>query len=256
MKQTAFIILLIIIFTSCSNDLFDVLNKNNIVPAVSKPNVTSFKAENEIIIDWSEDAGADSYCLYRDLNPDGTFAAKIYQGNNLSYIDDQTVDGIRYYYKLSKMKGLKEFDKSDSVMGVGSATVCDAYENNDTKDQAKEFVNTVDANIFYYKDAPGNTLEDTDWYWVTIGPRQYMTISITLGNKLSDNDITFGLEGASPINIISNHTYEIRNTDYSTRQFRFVIAINRDNFLASSVAAGGRLGFYQIQFVQINNLGL
>jgi hypothetical protein len=256
MKQSAFIILLIIILSSCSNDLFDVLNKNNIEPAISKPNVTSFKAENEIIVDWAGDSGADSYCLYRDLNPDGTFAAKIYQGNSLSYIDDQTIDGTRYYYKLSKMKGLKEFDKSDCVMGVGSAIVCDAYENDDTKDMAKEFVNTLDANIFYYKDASGNTLEDTDWYWVTIGPRQYMTIRITLVSNLSNQEITFGLEGASPINIISNNTYEIRNNDYSTRQFRFVIAINRDNFLGSSSPSGGRLGFYQIQFVQINNLGL
>jgi hypothetical protein len=256
MKKIIACIPMIVLLLSCTNDLFDELDRNLILPAVSMPAVSSFVVENQVLVDWEADAGADSYRLYRDYTAGGAFTTIIYEGSGLAFTDDDVADGIRYYYKLSKLKGLKEFDKSAAVMGVGSAVIRDRFEGNDTKTEAAEFVNTIDANIYFYRDSSGNALEDRDWYRVDIGPRQYMTIRITLVSNLSDGDITFGLEEAGPVGIISNNTYEIHNTDYTAGRFYFAIAVDKDAYLGGSGATGGRLGFYRIQFVQINNTGL
>jgi|GEM_PF-2164220 len=169
------LIFMIVIF-SCSEDLMERIRTNNILPEVTKPEVKSFEKMDTIIIEWEKDEGADEYILYRSEEPDSGYN-KIYSGTELSYEDniDSYEKGTFFYYKLTKKRESKEFEKSDYAYGVAASIMKDVHENNDEENNAKciDNLNSLSGNIYYYGDQYGNVLYDTDWYSINVNQGLY-----------------------------------------------------------------------------------
>jgi len=178
MRMKVIVILIFLLPVSCTEDLLDRITTNNILPEVEKPAVKSFDKMQTIIIEWDKDEGADEYILYRSEVPDGSYK-EIYSGTDLSYEDNvgSYEIGKFFYYKLAKKRESNEFDKSGYVCGVVAETVKDVHEDNDEESDNKciDGVNSINANIYYYRDGHGNVLCDNDWYSVTIDQGLYIS---------------------------------------------------------------------------------
>jgi hypothetical protein len=240
--------LLIITLFSCSNDLYSNVYKLDIEPEVTKPNVHSLAQENIIIIDWGIDSAADEYILFRDTAPNGDFDQAVYHGKELSYTDDQVTSETFYYYKLAKRQGARIFDKSGYAYGITNVIKKDAYENNDTIDNAKLIDIVTDANIFYYKDNYGNTVEDRDWYYVTLSSRRILTI--TIDDYLPqpyNNELNFNVETDVPAVINMGPSISIYNTAYTEKDIRFQVSLNKGAILTNEMIAS-----YKITVIEEN----
>jgi fibronectin type 3 domain-containing protein len=162
------LILLCAGIVSCTVGLYDDLNTNNITPVVSEPTVNSFELEHAVQVEWDVDAGADRYLLYRDTDPAGSFSTIVYQGTETGFIDADIADETFYYYKLAKVRGKKEFPKSECVMGLSSSIQRDRHESNNTSDTTGELGDVTQSNIFYYADLQDNEVVDRDWFYVSL----------------------------------------------------------------------------------------
>lgn len=248
--KTIIFLTITLLFMSCAADFYSALNRADYVPVTTKPVVKSFATENAMVICWEDDPGAHEYCLYKDVTP-GSFSKLIYRGSDLSFTDTNVDDNTFYYYKLAKIKGETEFDKSSYTCGVTGSIKTDKYEDNDNKDCALpiELEDTY-ANIFYYTDLYGNTIVDRDWYYVEVDAGRTVNIQVFIldtNNSYIDDSLFFCIEGGvgevEPI--ISGSEFPITNPTTTKKTYRFQIFVNDDKMQPNKTTN------YYIHFVSI-----
>lgn len=255
MGTSAFFLLLICFIAGCSNGLLDELQRPAGDPVIIEPRVISFESENTITISWDEDSAADSYILYCAEDATVPDFSVVYQGTDTEFQHENRSTGIRYLYRLSKMRGSKEFGPSESVLGVGSNTIYDAHEPNNSRDDAVFLEYQIDANIYYFRADGGQSISDEDWYFVEIPPQRTANITVdSLGtpNYIASGDVQFYREGYVPQDITVGGTHSIANTGYETAEFRFRITPKPSEFVASPPAGGGTVKYYRLVLSSVN----
>lgn len=245
----------VLTLVSCGPDLYDFASETSTEPVITEPTVASFQVERAIWVSWTEDPGADEYVLYRDEDYNGSFSNAVYAGSDLEYVDSELDEETLYYYRLAKRRGRKEFPKSDYVLGVAGLSSADDFEDNDRKSSAKPWKQpSTSANIYFYRDAAGNTVSDTDWYSVELAPNRILIIQVafTSGSNLIENDLWFLEDGRTPQQVSNSDITEfsIENDGTTEKTVRFAVYPNEDVILGSPSAAGGKFGDYKIEFVQ------
>jgi hypothetical protein len=216
-----------------------------------------FTQPRTVFLYWDQDLGADEYLLYRDITPHMSEPELIYQGKELEFADTllDADNIIFYYYQMAKRRGTKIYPPSPSMMGIASDSVHDEQENNDTQAQAKELDRShVLANIFYFRDRNGATLEDVDHYYLDVKPMHRVVITLGIDTdrgNLRAEDLYFAQEGLAPQLMLAQNGVNItlHNTNYATKRIYFSIYPNRLKFI-DSLASGGKFGFYRIDFLE------
>ncbi|MCG8573228.1 MAG: hypothetical protein MJB14_24095 [Spirochaetes bacterium] len=260
-KKTFFILAIAILLCGCSPSLLEDINTNNFEPTDSNLDITNFESEYAITLKWDADPGTDEYILYRDTNPDGVYAEIVYQGTELTYTDTDVEDvnnNVYYYYKLAKKRESKIFEKSSYVVGAASSVRNDQYEFNEVYNKAASFDNKTEANIYYFRDGFGNELVDNDWYSIEIEPKKVVTLEITnLDNLDISNDIFFMVKGEIKIDGPAgggSFTVTIENAENTKETMYFLIGIDKEDFTGIVGGTGGRIGYYEIHFIQEENI--
>jgi|GEM_PF-4292996 len=255
-KKFLIMLLLLILTVSCNESLFEQIAERNITPKISKPTVISLETSLEIKVEWEKDEGADEYILYRNTTSDDENTDEVYEGNNLYYNDTDVNPDTFYYYWLAKRKGEKIFKKSDYVYGVTSTNFKDVFDNNgknnNTKSKATTYTETLQVNMYYYKDAYGNILEDTDWYIAPLKPGQVLTIRIDYTNNLTENDLYMNIVNGQMNKAITSGDEFIINSTAEGPAY-FFISINTAEYLGDPNGIGGWIGSYNIVFDVIQN---
>ncbi len=241
----------LILVTSCTAGLNDYMSRSGSDPTIVAPRVSSFTEANTVIIQWDEDECADEYALYRALDSDRNYSL-IYQGTDLSFRDESVLAETRYLYVLYKIRGNSEFGPSPSVMGVGSSTIQDAYEPNDSYEDATLFTYDLYANVYGYKSIGfDHTIIDRDYYCVTVKP--HMTASYTVGITSApsgDNtDLKLQRRYYDSEDITNYDEIAFDNPTSDTVTFYFAIYLD-ENAIASDITNGGGsfLG-YELEYI-------
>jgi fibronectin type 3 domain-containing protein len=252
MKNILVPIMLSLLVLSCSVGLYDRLNTNAISPVVTEPTVKSFELEHAVQIEWDNDAGADRYLLYRDTDPAGSFTSVVYQGTETGFIDTDISDETFYYYKLAKVRGKKEFPKSEAVLGLSGSIQRDRHESNNTSDSTGVLGDITQANIFHYSDLYDNEVIDRDWFYVSLEPRRSMLIvfdevknGIT-GEALAEDELKFNIKEGELHNVYNGVSYWLDNYSYEEKIIYFQVSVNKKTF-------GNKIATYRIRIDQIKN---
>ena len=255
-KKISMIVISVIVLFSCSNDFFSDAIKRDVLPEITKPNVESFMIENKLEINWDYDELVDEYILYKDTNPNGNFSYIAYKGSNISFTDVNVINDTFYYYKLAKKQGKKEFAKSNYSVGVCKDVKKDECENNNSRDTAVELVEIVtDANIYFYKDSRTSlSIEDKDWYKVTLPPMRRLVLGfhkVKEGGFSDSGELLFNVEYGMPQEIadygIYEETYMVENTGYITKTLYFQLSINKTKMNPNFSGSYTKFGSYTIE---------
>lgn len=255
LKGIKIILFLCFIFLACSPGIYHMLGREAKDPAVSTPIIQSFIEEEAIHISWEEDAKADQYILYRSRDTRPGELSIIYSGTGFEYLDRDCVPEGRYLYSLSKVRGLKEFELCEPVMGVCGQTIRDFAEPNGRKQEAVLLDSDLEANIFYYRSTTGIILQDDDWYYVNIPPRRVANIVITQVNREGENThLYFSQEGELAFQIVDGNNIAIENYFYTEQSFYFKISPIAGEFLNDISLAGGAMVGYKISLTMITSI--
>ncbi|MCK4542792.1 MAG: hypothetical protein KAU17_11215 [Spirochaetales bacterium] len=257
LKKTAFIILTVFL-ASCGDGLFFDMDRVNRDPVVSEPIARSFIDEYKIYLTWDEDEAADEYVLYRAEDTAFSTYSIVYQGTDTAFTDSDCGDEKRYLYTLGKIKGQQLFGPSEPVLGVGSSVCRDEHEENDCKNLAVPLLGGLTANIFYYQDSQGNSIEDIDWYSITIPPHMRANILIVqtsfIGDPSQNSPMVFYLEGSDPYPIVSDATNPVENLSNEEKTYLFRVSPDPSEFVSNPDLSGGALIDYTMTLHSMNNL--
>mgnify|MGYP005866998415 CR=1 FL=1 len=171
--------LLIFLAASCSDGPGESMLRLVRDPVPEPPRVVSFREEQNIEVSWKEEPAADSYILYRAEDAPVPLPMVLARGSGTFFSDSTVENQVRYLYSLSCIKEGREFGPSSPSFGVGSYSIQDLYEENDSKTCAAPIRYEVEANVFHYQDSFGNTLEDVDWYSLEVPPRHTAYLALT-----------------------------------------------------------------------------
>ncbi|HTX71362.1 MAG TPA: hypothetical protein VMC79_00915, partial [Rectinemataceae bacterium] len=136
-------------------------------------------------------------------------------------------DQERYLYRLVKTRGTAAFGPSEASLGVASATCQDAYEPNDSEASATPLDFEKLANLYYYastfqQDGTVLTVQDRDWYAVTVPPRSTAEVLITestLSPGTQTTHIRFYQKGLGPQAVNQSVPIDVVNSSYTTQTF-------------------------------------
>ena len=107
MKKTLIVILSSLCFVSCYNNAFnDVLFRTTSDPFYDTPVTDSLRLEHTVFLNWKEDKGCDRFCLMRSFDNDNLDFKCIYEGTEVSYVDNQLEDNARYIYRMARNRTL------------------------------------------------------------------------------------------------------------------------------------------------------
>ncbi len=244
------------LFASCTGGLLSSMNRQWKEPVIIAPFVDSFSRENEIEVFWDEDPGADSYVLFRASDSALPAYIEVYKGNALFFQDKGIPTGHRYLYSLGKIRGTKLFGPSEAVLGVGSSTVKDNNEPNDTSQEATELTWDLTSNIFYYSSVlPGISISDTDWYFVNVPPRRQANIVVTqrdLSGEYSYLDMSIESVGITAIK--NGVSIGIKNHSHQEESMKFKIIPNPQRFQNDLGLVGGSTEVYDIKVASLTEL--
>ncbi len=246
----------IVIFSSCGAGLLPDMSRSLDEPVVRKPEVSSFITENTISVRWKEDEGTDEFILYR--KPDNLTADYeiVYRGSAREYTDTGVEGGAQYLYTLGNVRGTRHFGPSDAVLGVGSDVRRDEYEPNDGREEATELSTDITANIFFYAAYSGETVEDADWYVMTVPPKMQANIIFIqqdfLGSGPTHMDLY--LENESRDHIDNGDTIVLANNTLAAKDLRFRISPNDQQFFTDYSLVGGALKVYVLKIHSFTSL--
>lgn len=255
------LILMTFMLITCANDEFSLLSTNNIVPdKKTKPITDSFSIQNTIIIYWDRDTGADEYILYRSEYRDTAYQ-EVYRGKALRY-DDYVYGyeiGKFFYYKLAKKRESVEFNKSDYAYGVVAAIHNDGYENNNSEKTSmsmNQVNNSLNANIYLYRDEAGNKIMDIDYYSITIDDNMNALMKIFFENNLSCEGVKLNCitNEEQYMDLSSGCDFKIINTQNYRNTLTFSILLDEQKFLSISEAPNGE--GYKVLSYTLNILGI
>lgn len=251
MKKMTIISLLSLLILSCSDGLFNELNRPSADPEISEPTVISFREESTITVLWDDDLLADEYILYRAHDGIVLNFQEIYRGVACEYSDKSGIDDYIYHYSLAKVRGLKEFELSPANVGVVSVTTDDFYEDNDSKEQAT-ILNQgilITANLYGYQDSFGNYLTDEDWYRITVPAGCTANVIVRqlypLASDGAENHFKSYQEGQPAVPVIDGRDINIINGSNSDENYHLEIFPNPTKYF-SNPDPGGTIVSYQI----------
>ena len=246
-----------IAFAGCDAGLLLEMSRSIDDPVVREPEVDSFVTESTINVRWEADEGTDEFVLFRAVDNSTLSYEIVYRGTSLEYIDTGIGDGDRYLYTLGNARGSQIFGPSEAVMGVGSDVRRDEYEPNDTRENATELSTDLTANIFFYSAYSGETVEDTDWYVMSVPPRRQANIVLVQrglsGTGSSYMDIYIENESVEPIT--SGSTIAIPNYEFTEKRILFRISPSAQQFYNAYSLAGGGLEVYDLSLSSVTEIG-
>ncbi|MDA8426514.1 MAG: hypothetical protein M0Z80_10310 [Treponema sp.] len=254
----------VLCLVSCNAALLSDLARSVDDPTVVAPGVSSFVYENRIDVSWTADANADQYVVERAQDAAVPVWSAIYQGTGTSYTDTNVSDQGRYLYRLSKVRGTRTFGPSEAVLGIGSATCRDAFEPNDEEAEATAIGSasgsTLLASLWYYssvyqQDGAVLTVQDIDWYAVSVPPNRTANIVVTqvspaLAGGSTNTWMYFYQKGMNPQQIVNSQTIPVTNYSNATATFLFKIYPVPTSFSANG---GGALVNYTVSLDSITN---
>ena len=88
------------------------VSTNKIVVVDKVQGVKAIAEQGKVTLTWNEVAGAKKYNIYR-TNLEGQNVEKIKEETSTSFIDENVIDGIRYYYYITAVKDGGESEFSD-----------------------------------------------------------------------------------------------------------------------------------------------
>ena len=245
------------VLAGCSSGLLNSLERTADDPEIKEPVAESLVVENRVDVRWDEDPGADKYILERASDTASPFYGRIYQGTGTSYVDDDLDDLSQYLYRLVKVRGDREFGPSEAVLGVGGMIVRDAHEPNDEMSDATELTYDRVSNLYYFRSYEGHTVQDTDWYFVTVPP-QYRAYVVVTQDGVSSHENTYfyfyQYGGPAATRITNEDAVTIENLTYSEEKFYFKVFPFGDDFVSDPSGAGGTVVNYTISLLRIEKL--
>lgn len=251
MKKVLIISMVIYLIPSCSNGLFSELNRLSADPETTEPRVLSFGEESVITIQWDKDVLSDEYILYRALDGNVLNFEEVYRGVNCKYRD---VDGIveeLYHYSLSKVRGLKVFERSDSAFGVFSMTREDFFENNNSRERATtlEQGTLISSNLYAYRDSFNTKIMDEDWYRISVpaGRTAYVVVRqiMPLASDGINTDFRSYLEGQPSAPVKDESEINIINGFTNSHDYYLKIYPEESKYFTGP-GSGGNIVSYQI----------
>ena len=131
---------------------------------------------------------------------------------------------------------------------LGSSTIQDNYEPNDSYDTATVFTYDLYSNVYCYKSiGTEHTIIDRDYYCVSVKP--HMTASYSVGitglASGSSTDLNIQRKYYAAEDIINYHAIAFDNPTSSTAIFYFAIFIDENNI----GAGGGNLTGYEFEYL-------
>ncbi len=243
--------------TGCGDGFLAAMGRIGADPAAVAPRVASFGTEYAISVSWDADPAAEEYILERATDALSPSWSVVYTGAGTSFDDTERTDQVRYLYRLTLTRGSRVFGPSDAVVGVGSAACKDSLEPNDSQDEATPLEYDRTANLYYYRSYAGETVEDTDWYSVSVPPRRIANVVVTQKGLSGGSVSTFMylyVKGSSPVTVMNNVAIPITNTSYETQEFLIRITPNPDQFIADPTLAGGSFIDYTVSLVSITGI--
>ena len=236
--------------SSCGQGLLTDMSRSSGDPSVVAPTVQSLRAENQIQVGWQADSNADGYVLERAVDAGAPSWTTVYSGTGTTYADGNCADQERYLYRLTKTRGSASFGPSNVVLGVASATSQDGYEPNDSEESATALDYKKIANLYYYcstyqQGGAALSVQDRDWYAVTINPRMTAEIVVmesTLDAGATVTHITFHQKGLAPKEVDQGNPIDVVNSSYSPATFYFELYPDAGQFQT----AGGMVIGYSI----------
>ncbi len=251
MKKIIIIFLLAVLNLSCSDGLYNELNRPSADPEISEPTVISFSEESTIFVEWDDDILADEYILYRALDGSVLNFQEIYRGIECQYRDTNGNDDYIYHYSLAKVRGLRFFDMSSSAMGVVSVTTDDFYEDNNSKEKAS-ILNQgilITANLYGYQDSFGNYLTDEDWYRISVPAGCTANVIVRqlypLASDGADNHFKSYQEGQPSVPVVDGRDINIINGSNVNENYYLEIFPNPTKYFPNP-DPGGTIVSYQI----------
>lgn len=260
MKKGSLILYVLLLFAGCSDGLLTEMDRLAADPEIVSPETASFQEELTVSVSWDEDEAADEYVLRRAEDSAGVLSYGIlYEGPLNHYRDTDVADEGRYLYTLAKKKGNREFGPSRPVLGVGSDCIGDIWEPNNTKEQAAGLDHELVANSFYYEDAATHsTVQDTDWYTISIPPRSSASIVVVQSDPIpaqNSSHLSYLVEGRGPAETIASGVlYPIENTGLSPATFLFCIRPRAEECREELTLSGGTLIKYTLEISRIDFL--
>ncbi len=251
------LLVLPLLLCACSQGFLPMINRLAADPVIQEPRVSSFVDEFCCTVEWDRDPAADSYILERAADAFSPVYYTVYQGTDPSYTDTDCLDQTRYLYRLRKVKGDMTFDASEPVLGVGSATCRDDLEPNDSEETATPLDYDRAANMYWYSSYDETTIEDVDWYSVSVPPRKVATIIITqvdwpAGSIPTSTYMYYYLKGNAPTPAVNNAPVTISNASYQAKTFYFSLYPNKNLFTADPSQPGGNIISYTVALVMIS----
>ena len=260
MKKGCLLLCVLISCAGCSDALLTEMDRLAADPEVVPPRVESFQRELTVSVSWEEDEAADEYVLRRAEDSAGVLSYEIlYRGSETHYRDTEVEDEGRYLYTLAKKKGNREFGPSSPVLGVGNDCIGDMWEPNNTKEQAAGLEHELVANSFYYEDAvTHSTVQDTDWYKITIPPRCSASIVVIQSDPIpsqNSSHLSYLVEGTGPAETIASGVlYPLENTGLTTASFLFCIRPRAEECREELTLSGGAVVKYSLRISRIDFL--
>lgn len=256
-KDWFFIFVIFIVLSnlviSCTGGMYELLSRPPVMPILAAPLVDSLISENTIILRWSEDTAADEYILWRAPDEPSPVFSKIWNGQGSYFIDSRLPDKNQYIYRLDRRRGNKNFVSKEYGFGVSTDLIRDIHEPNDSKESATYLESDREANIFFYRSQLGHTIEDVDWYYVTIPPRRQVELKINRKNLLIGQTVTgldYTVEMTETKPVTQNDSIFIVNYDFVPQRRNIRISPDRD-FFVNPGESGGLLVTYTISLVKV-----
>ena len=109
------------------------ISTNKIVVVDKVQGLKANAEQGKVTLTWNEVHGADKYNVYR-TNLEGQTAEKVGEETSTSYIDENVVDGVRYYYYVTAVKDGGESEFSDSVTALPSYNIKSISKPNSVSD--------------------------------------------------------------------------------------------------------------------------
>jgi hypothetical protein len=238
---------------SCSQGMFELLDRTTADPFAEKPAAESFKESNTVLLSWSPDEGADEFILERAEDAERPVYREIYRGGAAGYRDADLPDQGIYLYRLLKRRGRRIFPSSEPVLGVSSLVTGDLQEPNNGEDAATFLDDTtIIANMYFYRSYQGLMVWDEDWYCMDIPPGWRASVVV------NDSKAPSGLESHFKIYIKDREINKITHDDpipvpnYGTEELRCFFKIFPDEQIyvskeMPSTGVGGGIIQYTIK---------
>ena len=232
-----------------NNEISSIINLSYIIlpedlPTPVKPTILSFSESSGIKVEWENMGDSYNYILYRDENEAGDYLEKVYEGEEISYIDTKAEEDKIYYYRLSIKEGIVESDKSGIGFGAYSDLTNDGFEKNNDKANAKEITTENIATIYFITDN-SNDIEDVDWYFATLPANSQMQVGVEFLTNLIDEDLLFYQDDIdSQFEIESNDFFWLMNNEVQSKTIYFRISVNKSLLVNKS-------GEYKISILEI-----